>query len=222
MPYPQWVDPQMIYGSELNAIVSQTIARFASAAERAAAIVAPEVGQVTYVDGIGYQMFDGSQWSTFTVGPRLIGGRSYPGTDNLALMPDHSADDETYAGMTSGPVALAGGNRYAVDVYACVRTTIANDVLRLTVREDDGGSHLTGLIVGYFETWPLRALTDHIVSLTFEYAASENMTRTYVVTAQRVVGSGEIWVRRRDLTTELASPRVTVREVGRSSLVIAA
>lgn len=222
MPYPQWTDPEIIYGSDLNVLASQGIARFATAAERAAEITTPEKGQVTWVDGIGYQMFDGEQWTIFTVGPRLLAGKRFPGTDNLVLMPDNLANGETYTNMNSGPANLSAGTRCAVDAMVCVRTTIDNDVLRLTIREDDGDTHLTGLIVGFYVTWPLKSLTDYIMPLTFGFDVTEDMTRNYVVTAQRIAGSGEIWVRRRDLTTELASPHVSAHEVGRSNLLITA
>lgn len=222
MPYPQWTDPQMVYGQELNDIVSQTISRFETAADRATAIKVPKEGQVTWVKGLGYEEFSsGGEWVTHSVGPRLIGGKRYPGTDNLVLMPDHAADDETYTNMSSGPVTMIGGRRYAIDAMICARTTIDNDVLRLTIREDDGDTHLTGLIVGFYLTWPLKATTDYIFPLTFDRDAAEDMDRTFVVTAERIAGSGEIWIRRRDLTTELASPHVSVREVGKASLMIA-
>lgn len=220
MPYPQWVDPEIVYATDLNVLASQGIARFNSAAERSAAISVPAKGQVTWVDGLGYQEYDGSQWVPFVAGGRLLGGKKYPGTWVTA---ENIEAAETYGGMESGVIELEVGKRYAVDVIVAVSSTVANDTAQLFVREDDGGTHLTGIKLGFFTTHPLALANEpYHFQWSHEFDQFEDTERTYVVTARRLNGTGLITLHRRDNTFELSYPRIQVRELGLASALIEA
>ncbi len=219
MPYPLWTDPEIVYGTDLNVLTSQGIARFTSAAERAANIPVPAEGQVTYVTGRGFEEFKNGEWVQFSPGPRLLGGKEYPGTFYTV---ENIAGTETYAQMETGALNLIGGKRYAVEGMVAVSSTVANDTAYITVREDDGSTHLTGQQISYTLSPQMLANTVYPVPFRFEFTCTESVTRTYVVNVKRQAGSGLITVWRRDNAYETSVPRIQLSEIGASSLIAVA
>lgn len=219
MPYPLWTDPEIVYGTDLNTLTSQGIARFTSAAERASYIPSPAEGQVTYVTGRGFEEFKTGQWVQFSPGPRLLGGKEYPGTFFLV---DSVAGTETYGQMETGALNLSGGKRYAVEGMVAVSSTVAYDTAYITVREDDGSTHLTGQQISYTLAPLTVANAVFTVPFKFEFTCTEDMARTYVLNAKRQAGTGLITVWRRDNTYETSVPRIQVSEIGQSSVIAVA
>lgn len=69
MPYKQWVDGEDLDADEMMAYLqSQVLARFASIADRSAQLPSPQVGQLSYVSGVGYQLYDATDgWIPFAM-----------------------------------------------------------------------------------------------------------------------------------------------------------
>lgn len=70
MGYKLWANSEVLEAADLNAyLASQVVARFASTGARSAALASPATGQLSYVTGVGLQVFDGSTWRTITLVP---------------------------------------------------------------------------------------------------------------------------------------------------------
>lgn len=67
--YKTFADLDILTAAEMNDyLMSQVVARFASTGARTTAIASPTTGQITYVDGVGLQMWDGSGWTSAPLG----------------------------------------------------------------------------------------------------------------------------------------------------------
>lgn len=73
MSYKEWADGERLEADDLNAhIVFQTVPRFATTADRSAAIGTPTAGRLSYIPGRGIEIYEGGVWQ-----PPMVALRAY-------------------------------------------------------------------------------------------------------------------------------------------------
>lgn len=80
--YINFLDLEDLTGETINSVLmSQTVPRFPTEEERDDAILTPDEGQLSYVEGVGLQIFTDDEWSEFQPGATGPAGPTGPAGD---------------------------------------------------------------------------------------------------------------------------------------------
>jgi hypothetical protein len=119
-----------------------------------------------------------------------------------------SADSSTFtsesAALMSVTGSLVNGRRYRVQFCLNAASTVANDVAGFRIREDNTGGNQLVLAPVYI---PTTTANGWAVSFFVDYVASSTASKTFVVTGQRLSGTGSVRVAAS--TSRLASMALT-------------
>lgn len=148
----------------------------------------PRTGLQIYETDTGQTYaWNGTIWLRVT--PGTVGGKRYVTVQTLATLTAGTAGTEALVNMDTGSVPVEANRLYQIEALVEWQSTIANDRVLFRIRQ----TNLAGGIWGGMETPPNRAVNVRQQCLvTGVVRASANGNLAFVLTAQRVAGTGAI------------------------------
>jgi len=93
--FKTWADPDILTAADVNGyLMQQVVPRFTSTTARSAAIASPATGQLSYVTGLGLQIWTGSAWAnvqattgtvTLVAGSKVVASAAVTSTSQILL-----------------------------------------------------------------------------------------------------------------------------------------
>lgn len=168
-----------------------------------------DTGLMQYWDSTGSPQWRPLTYSNLGSALGIKGGKRYTTPATLATI----TAAEALAGMDTGSITLEANTTYRIDVKVEVAVSIATTNALLRIRD----TNLAGAIVSTFR------LPNQVVTTKFHYEFSTFVlspsagARTYVLTAQRDVGTPSITI----TSTSGIVPHMTIEKVGSNTLLTA-
>jgi hypothetical protein len=175
------------FSALVAAVESRLVRRYASAADRSARNPSPIPGSISWLEDVGRHEFANTAgtWINFDRG--VVGGTRYTGTGNLSA---GITTIETDVNMTTGALSLQAGRLYRIHVKVKWQGSVTNDEHLFRVRD----TNLLGTQRAEFTTRNLDQNLGWETYLEADYETSVAETKTWIVTAVRLAGTGTLAV----------------------------